>query len=168
MDALYPRLAHAVLGSQLSAPGLFDGLSAVNPMLDAPRAQGSAYDGGWEGYVQRAMNVSLGTALDPNAVDWCGDSAACAATVKGALDAAISDLSATYGTGDPAAWTCSTANPAPSGSSAAPGSGQQTRTPCNPVYDDIEFNAVGVGTVPGIPWINRPTFQQVVQYQDHR
>jgi len=39
---------------------------------------------------------------------------------------------------------------------------------CNPALDDITYNAVGAGTVPGMPWVNRPTFQQVVSYPAHR
>jgi hypothetical protein len=35
---------------------------------------------------------------------------------------------------------------------------------CNPAYDDIQFAAVGVGTAPSMPWVNRPTFQQVASY----
>ena len=30
-------------------------------------------------------------------------------------------------------------------------------------YEDVRHNAVGLTTVPAIAWINRPTFQQVVQ-----
>ncbi len=32
-----------------------------------------------------------------------------------------------------------------------------------PSYEDVRHSAVGVTTVPAIHWINRPTFQQVVQ-----
>lgn len=34
--------------------------------------------------------------------------------------------------------------------------------------DDIRFSAIGLGSVPPIPWQNRPTFQQVVDIPGHR
>jgi hypothetical protein len=45
-----------------------------------------------------------------------------------------------------------------------PGEGQADSWQCNPAFDDIHYNAVGVGTVPNMPWVNRPTFQQVVSF----
>jgi hypothetical protein len=35
-------------------------------------------------------------------------------------------------------------------------------------YDDVMFRPLGAVTQPLIPWINRPTFQQVVEVQSHR
>jgi len=35
-------------------------------------------------------------------------------------------------------------------------------------YDSIAFRAVGVVSQPLLPWINRPTFQQVVEITGHR
>jgi hypothetical protein len=35
-------------------------------------------------------------------------------------------------------------------------------------FDDIQYSALGVGAVPSMPWINRPTFQQVVSFPSHR
>jgi hypothetical protein len=32
--------------------------------------------------------------------------------------------------------------------------------------DQIRFTAVGLVSVPPIPWQNRPTFQQVIQVED--
>ena len=37
-----------------------------------------------------------------------------------------------------------------------------------PCFDAVRFRAIGGVTVPSIPWINRPTFQQVVEVQGHR
>src|SRR5439155_250826 len=65
MDKLYPRVVHAVFDPWLAPrPNSNDGdsfglLAGLNPLNDPPRAQGSAYDGGWEGYVQRALRQAL-------------------------------------------------------------------------------------------------------------
>jgi hypothetical protein len=37
-----------------------------------------------------------------------------------------------------------------------------------PVYDQIQFSTVGVIGQPPIPWQNRPTFQQVIEFPAHR
>jgi hypothetical protein len=35
-------------------------------------------------------------------------------------------------------------------------------------FDSVMFRPLGAVTQPLIPWINRPTFQQVVEIQTHR
>ena len=162
MDALYPRLAHAVFDPWLDATqfGLLAGLNALN---NPPGPLGSAYDGGWEGYLQRSLRQAVNPAIaNGYSQVYCGGDgqggngglSGCQAAVQGALQGAIDALAAAYGSADPTAWTCARANQ---------GAGQ-----CNPADDDIVFSAVGVVSVPDIPWINRPTFQQVVQYPAHR
>jgi hypothetical protein len=84
--------------------------------------------------------------------------------VKDALDKTIAKLTSIYGSGEPDSWTCSRGNE----TGRAPGSGQADGSRCNPTLDDIQYNEVGVGSVPSMPWINRPTFQQVVQFPDGR
>ena len=37
-----------------------------------------------------------------------------------------------------------------------------------PVFDAIQFRALGIVGQPAIDWQNRPTFQQVVQFYRHR
>ena len=83
-----------------------------------------------------------------------GSAGRCQAAVIAALQATVDALSASYSSADPTTWTCSRTNQ---------GTGQ-----CNPAADDIHFSAVGVESVPDIPWINRPTFQQVVQFPGGR
>ena len=162
MDALYPRLAHAVFDPWLDATqfGLLAGLNALN---NPPGPLGSAYDGGWEGYLQRSLRQAVNPAIaNGYSQVYCGGAgqggngslSACQTAVQGALQGAIDALAAAYGSADPTAWSCARANQ---------GAGQ-----CNPADDDIVFSAVGVVSVPDIPWINRPTFQQVVQYPAHR
>ena len=176
MDKLYPRLAHAIFDPWLSPrPNTTDGdsfaqLTGLNPLNDIPRAQGSAYDGGWEGYLQRALRqaVSPGVANGYSQA-YCGGSssgasgtlASCQEALKQALDSTIAQLTSIYGSSDPNAWTCSRSNE--TGGRAA-GSGQADGVRCNPSLDDIQFAALGAGKVPSMPWVNRPTFQQVVQF----
>jgi len=35
-------------------------------------------------------------------------------------------------------------------------------------FDAVRFRPIGAITVPELPWINRPTYQQVVQVNGHR
>ena len=152
MDQLYPRLAHAIFDPWLDS-SQYSVLSGLNGVNNPPGPVGSAYDGGWEGYLQRALRQAVNPAIaNPYSQSYCGSGslAACQSALVGAVQGAIDALTAAYGTSDPSLWTCSRSNT---------GAGQ-----CNPSADDIQFSAVGVGTVPGIPWVNRPTFQQVVSY----
>src|SRR3989441_5546757 len=122
MAKLSPRLAHAVFGPWLAPrPNSNDGdsfglLAGINPLNDPPRAQGSAYDGGWEGYLQRsllqAVNPSIASGYSQVYCGGDGSGASgslpsCQASVKSALDAAIAKLTSIYGSSDPNAWTCS-------------------------------------------------------------
>ncbi len=113
------------------------------------------------------MLQALGLAAHPYSQSYCGNGslAACQSALQGALQATIDALSSTYGTSDPTAWTCSRSNPT---GGRAPGTGQASGVECNPSFDDIQYSALGVGTVPSMPWVNRPTFQQVVQFPSHR
>jgi len=155
MDALYPQLAHAIYDPWLSQ-SQFSLLTGIMGLNDAPSNAhvGSAYDGGWEGYLQRALQQSMGTASFDYSQSYCGSLTACQQAARGALDAAIAQLSQAYGSSDPTAWTCSRSN--------------TSAGECNPANDDIVYSTVGVDAVANQPWINRPTFQQVVSYPDTR
>jgi len=156
MDDLYPRLAHAIFDPWLSSTQFDFMTSHLMGLNDAPGAKGSAYDGGWEGYLQRALSQALGSAAHPYSQSYCGNGSlsACQDVVIAAIQGTIDDETRAYGVDNPDLWTCSRLNT---------GSGQ-----CNPRNDDVVFSPVGVLKVPDMEWINRPTFQQVVQYQAHR
>jgi len=156
MDNLYPRLAHAIFDPWLDTTQFGDLLS-LNGLNNPPGPTGSAYDGGWEGYLQRALRQAANPAIaNPYSQNYCGSGSlsACQAALQSALQGTIDSLTAAYGSGDPTQWTCSRSNS---------GSGQ-----CNPAVDDIQFSTVGVAGVPNMPWVNRPTFQQVVSYANQR
>ncbi|MGZ4190162.1 MAG: penicillin acylase family protein [Actinomycetota bacterium] len=154
MDDLYPRLAHAVFDPWLDQDQ-WNLLRSLNGLNNPPGPTGSAYDGGWEGYLQRALLQSIGQASHPYSQSYCGAGsvAACRSALQAVLQATIDHLTEVYGSPDPTAWTCSRSN----------GSGR-----CDPANDDIQSSATGVASIPPMPWVNRPTFQQVVQFPDHR
>ena len=164
MDALYPNLVHAIFDPWLgdhNAPGnLYPKVFALKKLSDAPGPVGSAYDessGGWESYVNTALRQVSGQPIDDAASQvYCGSTdgspgnlGRCRDALRDALDTTIAQLTAAYGTSDPAQWTCNTSNP--------PGQ-------CNPKNDYIHFQAVGAQSTDPMHWINRPTFQQVVQF----
>lgn len=165
MDALYPNLVYAIFDpwlGQHDAPGnLYGHVFALKRLANAPGPLGSAYDesaGGWESYVNTALRqIAAESIPDAYSQLYCGSStgsqgtlAGCRLAIVQALDATIARLTAAYGTSDPTLWTCSTNNTLPG--------------ECNPSNDYIHFQAVGAQSTTAIPWINRPTFQQVVQY----
>ena len=164
MDALYPNLVHAIFDPWLgdhNAPGnLYPKVFALKKLSDAPGPVGSAYDessGGWESYVNTALRQVSGQPINDAASQvYCGSTngspgtlSRCRDALRDALDTTIAQLTAAYGTSDPAQWTCNTNNP--------PGQ-------CNPKNDYIHFQAVGAQSTDPMHWINRPTFQQVVQF----
>jgi hypothetical protein len=146
----------------IDTPG---GSSTTSP--DATPSTGSA-----SGDFTTAAGFQLRAELPGTArtyqVDWT-------ASFDGSNGVSVHKCSSTDGTHHPftvtvqpalvGPWACSRSNDT---GGRSPGSAQDDNTKCNPTFDDIQYNAVGVGTVPSMPWVNRPTFQQVVQYPAHR
>src|SRR5205807_6326737 len=96
MDKLYPRLAHALFDPWLSPrantgePDIFGQLAGMNGLNDLPRAQGSAYDGGWEGYLQRSLQQAVNPAIaNGYSQSYCGGNGSGA---KGDLASSKADL----------------------------------------------------------------------------
>src|SRR5205823_14256309 len=118
MDALYPRLAHSIFDPWLDA-GQFGQLEGLNALNNPPGPVGSAYDGGWEGYLQRALRQAVNPLIaNGYSQVYCGGDGrggggslgTCQAAVIAALQATIDALSASYGSADPTTWTCSRTN----------------------------------------------------------
>ena len=165
MDKLYPNLVSAIFnpwfGDQSSSSSIYANVFALEPLYDPAqyKGQGSAYDGsagGWESYV----NTVLRQVLNPKIADaysqgYCGNLVACRKNMKSALDQTIAQLTTAYGSANPNDWTCSRSNDTSKGQ-------------CNPKVEDIKFSAVGAQSISDIAWINRPTFQQVVQFPASR
>ncbi|HEY3528075.1 MAG TPA: penicillin acylase family protein [Nocardioides sp.] len=174
-DELMPNLVRA-LYDRILAKGGFSGVSSTGgatvpgytkvPMqwVNTPNSGGahlgSAYDGGFEGYLMSTMQQLLGRhpadgfgrVLSRHECD--GGPATCRKAIAHALATTYAALVTANGNRDVASWTDSTASHA---------AGQKM-----PVYDSIAFRALGLVGQPNIDWQNRPTFQQVVEFPRHR
>ena len=96
MDAAWPKIADAVMTPALGQ-SLADRLAQLIPRDDNANDQGSAYDSGWYGYVQKDLTGS--------ALTYCGqgDEHACVVSLWLAIDDAGDQLQAAQGP-NPAAW----------------------------------------------------------------
>jgi hypothetical protein len=162
-DELFPNLIHALYDGVLAAGGSgSNGFSAL-PMsfVDYPSLhRGSAYDGGYEGYVVATLEQLLGQSpvdgfgTEITSRECAGGAATCGAAIDAALLKTYNALVSANGTSDVSSWTASTASKA---------AGQPM-----PVFDAIHFQALGLVGQPDIDWQNRPTFQQVIEFPRHR
>jgi acyl-homoserine lactone acylase PvdQ len=139
MDAWWGRLTHAIFDP---AGNPIDALHVT--LDDANRIHhiGSAFQDGTYGQVQKDIRRVLGLPVQGAfSRKYCGGGnvATCRALVWQSLAMAAADLEVEFGSADPGAWQRQVAD------------------------EDVQHSAVGVTQVPAIHWINRPTFQQVVQ-----
>jgi acyl-homoserine lactone acylase PvdQ len=147
MDAWYPRMLHAIFNpAHIGVPcgGANAAGAAVPPELcdDSPGPLGSAYIEGWYGYTQKALQMALGLHVaQPYSLSYCG-----AGSLSTCRQELITSLKAA--------------------ATAASGASDSATTSA----DDIKFSGVGLfgPGENGIPWQNRPTFQQVVDIPTHR
>jgi acyl-homoserine lactone acylase PvdQ len=170
-DELFPRLVVALFGRLFGGEGITRGTGGVATgftsfpemgFVNAPGSLGSAYDGGWEGYVQKLLDqvagVKVAQPFPPAVLDAvCGPKglADCRATIYSELTATWNSLvTANGGSTNPSTWTADSA-------SAAAGESI-------PTMDEIQFTTVGVVSQPAIPWQNRSTFQQVAMFPESR
>jgi hypothetical protein len=176
MDVLQEKLIRSLFDPILAAGGVGGESSTGNavtpsytvlPMqwVNTPNSGGahlgSSYDGGYEGYVLKALRqlrgVQVAQPFGPEILArLCGAGPASCPT---ALDAALSDtfttlVNANGGSTDVASWT------------ATPGTKAQQHN--MPDYDAIHFRSVGIVGQDPIEWQNRPTFQQVAEFPRHR
>jgi hypothetical protein len=140
IDAWWPRLVHAMFDT---ASG--DAVRALGITIDDGDRTGhlgSAFNNGMYGQVHKDLRRVLGQPVgDPWSRGYCGNGnlAACRAALWASLDQAAADLQAEFGSAAVADW----------------------RRALD--YEDVRHTAAGITAVPAIHWINRPTFQQVVQ-----
>jgi acyl-homoserine lactone acylase PvdQ len=142
MDAAWPRIADAVLAPVLGS--LLPRLRAFHGGHDPPTPDANGFGGGWYGYVQKDLDVLVGDSVStPYRTRFCGDGdiAACRASLWAALDAAAAELEATQGP-DPARWR-------------ADATGERIRFAGGLLPRTMRF-------------ANRPTFQQVLSFHEHR
>ena len=147
MDAWWPRLVTAEFQPSLGSP-LFGALTSVLPLHDAPGHRGSAFQSGWYGYVHKDLRGVLGDPVAggfPNPFCGNGNLAACRSSLIDTLRAATAaPATETY----PADADCA--------------AGDQF------CHDSIVHQPIGGITQDRMAWVNRPTFQQAVQYPAHR
>jgi hypothetical protein len=143
LDAAFPRIADTVLSPVLG--DLLDDFAAMRSRDNHPAgANGSAFGGGWYGYVDKDLRTVLGRRVrGPYSRRYCGagDPTACRASLWAAIQEAASELAAAQGE-DPNAWRAD----------AQP---ERIRFLVGPLRDTMR-------------WTNRPTFQQAMEFSGHR
>ncbi len=140
MDAWWPRLAHAMFDAS-------SGNAITNLHLEIDdgnrRAHiGSAFQGGVYGHVNKDLRQVLGlSVVGPWSRTYCGAGvlADCRTALWDSLSQAAADLETEFADPDVTDWQRAVAD------------------------EDVRHSATGITSVPAIHWINRPTFQQVVQ-----
>jgi acyl-homoserine lactone acylase PvdQ len=146
LDAWWPLLVPAQFKDL--GPDLYGALVANLKIDERPGPQGSAFQSGWWGFVQRDLRKVLGDPVKAaQPVTFCGGGslAACRAVLTDSLLAA---------TKVPAATTY------PAGGGCAAGDQY--------CADQIVHNPMGVITQDRIAWVNRPTYQQVIEFPAQR
>ena len=109
---------------------------------NAPGPEGSAYISGLYGHVQKDLRTILGYRVKSRfSRIYCGKGKLmdCRNDIRASLDLALKELERLYGA-DPATWDADEEG------------------------DMIQFSPVGVQGQDPIPWQNRPTFQQVLEF----
>jgi hypothetical protein len=156
LDAWWPLWIKAEFGNQLGT-NLYTGVQSMIGLDNAPNNHGqhlgSAYQDGWYGYASKDLRRMLGQRVrGPYSRAYCGGGklSRCRTALRSSLKAALSqaDPAKLYG-----------------GDSICKDAGHDGDQKC---YDMVLFRPLGGVTQPLIDWINRPTFQQVVEIQGHR
>ena len=143
MDAWWPRWVEAEFRPKLGNK-LYTAIQDVITLHDAPGPVGSAFIAGWYGYVNKDLRTILGQKVRGRfSRVYCGGGKrkACRESLLGSLNEALAHTS--------------DAELYPDG----PCDGGDAQW-CN---DAVEHTPTGAITQPEIHWIDRPTFQQVVQ-----
>ena len=138
MDEWWERALTATFSPVLGAA--YDDLPAGHD--NAPGPEGSAYIGGLYGHMQKDLRTILGyNVRSPFSRTYCGKGnlQACRKALTESLDEAIKALEEEFAP-SPASWDADEEG------------------------DMIQFSPVGVQGQDPIPWQNRPTFQQVLEF----
>lgn len=142
LDSAWTPLATAVM--QPAFGDLTSRLAGMMGFDNKPGNNGSSYNSGWYGYVDKDLRSLLGQQVQqPFSRRYCGngDLNACRDSLWAVLQKVAQDLSAAQGP-DPSAWRA------------------------DATAERITFKPGLLGQT--MRWANRPTFQQVGQYSGHR
>lgn len=140
IDAWWPRLSRAIFDA--GSGHAFDNLGIGFDDGNRRGHIGSAFQDGSYGIVLKDLRQVLGMPVSGSlSREYCGggDLEACRELLWQSLSQAAADLEAEFGDPNIENWKRAVAD------------------------EDVRHVAAGVPTVPAIHWINRPTFQQVVQ-----
>ncbi len=99
MDAVWRPIARTVLGSVLGEE-LTNELESIAGVDNPPNSEGSAFGGGWYGYVQKNLREELGEPVSaPFSREFCGEGnlATCRAELWSDVQQAAEELEATQG-----------------------------------------------------------------------
>ncbi len=143
MDKAWPKFTDAVMGPVLG-PEL-DDLASLMGRDNRANNQGSAYNSGWYGYVEKDLRRLVGKPVtDPFQTRFCGQGvlSTCRAALWAALEQAGVELEAELQNPNPAVWRASATG------------------------ERIVFNPRILTAT--MRWTNRPTFQQAISYDAHR
>ncbi len=159
LDAWWPRWVTAEFEPRLGS-SLFTALVNTLPLDNPPNVDpgdgvhlGSSWQNGWYGYVDKDLrSVLRRRERDPMHRRFCGGGSLvrCRAVLEATLLQALgASRSALYQ--DPSGQCPNKSEPDP-----------------QRCFDAIGYRAVGAITLPMMDWVNRPTFQQVVEVMGHR
>jgi acyl-homoserine lactone acylase PvdQ len=156
LDAWWPRLIKAEFEPTLG-PKLYESLQSMIELDNAPNNHGahlgSAYQDGWYGFASKDLRAVLKQRVKGKySRVYCGGGRT--AKCRSALAAALGDAAAH-----------SSAAELYGADEACQGEAGDALQMC---FDAIVHRPLGGVTQPKIHWINRPTFQQVVEVQGHR
>jgi acyl-homoserine lactone acylase PvdQ len=174
LDAWWPYLVTAQFRPALGGE-LFSRIEDILPVDDEnrPNHLGSAFQGGWWGYVQKDLRTLL-EKTRKNRKGHAGSNGKAAARAKGKKDKVKGRYSRIY-CGNGRLNRCRKALLASlqqalevPESELYPGVPGCTQGNAQWCYDAIHFRVVGLIDQPFIHWINRPTFQQAVEILGHR
>lgn len=141
MDAWWSPLVHAMFDTAANNAISHLGIG----LHDAPQGhQGSAFNGGMYAHVQKDLRQVLGLSVtDPFSQTYCGGGSlvACQAALWAALDTAAASLQSQFGSAVVDDWKRTVGD------------------------DEVRYSALGISTALPMHWIDRPTFQQLVQIE---
>jgi acyl-homoserine lactone acylase PvdQ len=156
LDAWWPRWLEAQFGPTLGS-SLFESLTAMQSQDNSPNGggdhHGSAYQGGWYGYAEKDLRTLLGEPVSgPFSRVYCGGSADAGGTLETCRERLADSLRAALAV-DPAELYSD---------QICEDYGMPSDQWC---YDAVRQRPVGAINQPLIHWINRPTFQQLVEVE---
>jgi acyl-homoserine lactone acylase PvdQ len=139
IDHAWTPIGEAVLGETLGP--LIGEFESIDRPADTPSSVGSAFDGGWEGYVYKDLRSLLGDPVaQPYSRKYCGGGSleACRNALWGAIQKAAEQLSAEQGP-EPTKWRAAKV---------------RIEFPPGLLHETMR-------------WTNRSTFQQVIEFTGH-